>query len=191
MNQLICYTFIDNLQDSCVSWNCTFVYTDDSATGYSRQTAALSQFLNLIYPPCMNSLVAQKQNEKEMGANCDLNDYSSTYRQKKVSPYESSDSLLSYTELPSWLHGASLLSDVDPSFRWQEAKDSTEAGISLLWSSQTTCGRIRVRMCVVIFFLFFLFPLLVCVCSADFCLFLNEPSLLLRPPFFCTAGSFR
>lgn len=68
MNQLICYTFIDNLQDSCVSWNCTFVYTDDSATGYSRQTAALSQFLNLIYPPCMNSLVAQKQNEKEMGS---------------------------------------------------------------------------------------------------------------------------
>lgn len=40
------------------------------------------------------------------------------------------------------------------------------------------------RRCEVIFFPVFLFPLLVCVCSADFCLFLNEPSLLLRPPFF-------
>lgn len=36
-------------------------------SGYSKQTAALSQFLYLIYSPCMNSLVAQKQNEKEMG----------------------------------------------------------------------------------------------------------------------------
>lgn len=104
----------------------------------------------------------------------DLNDYY-TYRQKKVSPYESSDSLLSYTELPSWLHGASLLSDIDLSFRWQEAKDSTEAGISLLWSSQTTCGRNRVRMCEVIFFLFFCsLSWSVCAVQTSACFWMNH-----------------